>query len=609
MKKKTNLLSLIILLTGCSNNISTSKFDPWDNLNGGGNISSVEVENIILDNYNPENIIEIKDEQLNTSEENATLINLDEYKEDKLVINESGVYVLSGNYNGEIEVGSCNDEEVRIILNSVNIQTKESSLNPAILFKKTSALRILTIKDNTINTLKDNVGNVGDDAEESIISSKKSSLTINGKGTLNLEAVGENSSGIKVKKELTIIDTSININADKNGIKADDKIITQGALISINALNDGVKTDKEPESEEEALEFASSMEEGYIYIKNSSIDIISGDDGIAANNAMYIDNLTDNHINIVTNNGAPSSITESSSDNADGKAIKVGGITYTDENDNETDYSATYENNYSLIIKGGTFNLNSNDDAISSKGNLFILGGIYDISSGDDAIHAEYLTSISEGTIKINKCYEGIEGASVEIRGGNINIKSVDDGINAANSDLTHYDYYIYISGGNICVDAEGDGVDSNGWIKMEGGNLTIYGPTKQDNGSLDSETGVLVTGGNLIAIGPTGMVETPVKNSTQCYISINLPSSQSADTPIKLYDEDENELLNITPQKKYQSVILSLYEFNLNDTYIVEIGSQTYEAKLTSIGTALGTNSMGGGNQGGRPVGPNKPW
>ena len=609
MKKKTNLLSLIILLTGCSNNISTSKFDPWDNLNGGGNISSVEVENIILDNYNPENIIEIKDEQLNTSEENATLINLDEYKEDKLVINVSGVYVLSGNYNGEIEVGSCNDEEVRIILNSVNIQTKESSLNPAILFKKTSALRILTIKDNTINTLKDNVGNVGDDAEESIISSKKSSLTINGKGTLNLETVGEYSSGIKVKKELTIIDTSININANKNGIKADDKIITQGARISINALNDGMKTDKEPESEEEALEFASSMEEGYIYIKNSSIDIISGDDGIDANNAMYIDNLTDNHINIVTNNGAPSSITESSSDNADGKAIKVGGITYIDENDNETDYSATYENNYSLIIKGGTFNLNSNDDAISSKGNLFILDGTYDISSGDDAIHAEYLTSISEGTIKINKCYEGIEGASVEIRGGNININSVDDGINAANSDLTNYDYYVYISGGNICVDAEGDGVDSNGWIKMEGGNLTIYGPTKQDNGSLDSVTGVLITGGNLIAIGPTGMVETPVKNSTQCYISINLPSSQSADTPIKVYDEDENELLNITPQKKYQSVILSLCEFNLNDTYIVEIGSQTYEAKLTSIGTALGTNSMGGGNQGGRPGGPNKPW
>lgn len=609
MKKKTNILSLIILLTGCSNNISTSKFDPWDNLNGGGNISSVEVENIILDNYNPENIIEIKDEQLNTSEENATLINLDEYKEDKLVINVSGVYVLSGNYNGEIEVGSCNDEEVRIILNSVNIQTKESSLNPAILFKKTSALRILTIKDNTINTLKDNVGNVGDDAEESIISSKKSSLTINGKGTLNLETVGEYSSGIKVKKELTIIDTSININANKNGIKADDKIITQGARISINALNDGMKTDKEPESEEEALEFASSMEEGYIYIKNSSIDIISGDDGIDANNAMYIDNLTDNHINIVTNNGAPSSITESSSDNADGKAIKVGGITYTDANDNEIDYSATYENNYSLIIKGGTFNLNSNDDAISSKGNLFILDGTYDISSGDDAIHAEYLTSISEGTIKINKCYEGIEGASVEIRGGNININSVDDGINAANSDLTNYDYYVYISGGNIYVDAEGDGVDSNGWIKIEGGNLTIYGPTKQDNGSLDSETGVLITGGNLIAIGPTGMVETPVKNSTQCYISINLPSSQSADTPIKVYDEDENELLNITPQKKYQSVILSLCEFNLNDTYIVEIGSQTYEAKLTSIGTALGTNSMGGGNQGGRPGGPNKPW
>ena len=613
MKKRISLLIMIILLlSGCK---PKEFFDPWDDLGGAGNGETGDKDDIELGEYDPDNIVNISEKQKDDKAIDYIEINFEDlknvaegvsYKENEVTITKGGTYLLKGSFIGSVVVDDCEDENVRLILDNVNIATENGSLNPAILIKKTDGLRIITVKDGTTNYLKDNVTDTGDEAEEAVISAKKCSLTINGSGTLNLETLGTDATAIKVKKELTIIDTKIEILATNNGIKADDLIALVNANIAINANGDGIKTDKEAESEEEANEFASSKSAGYIYIKNTSLKINSGDDGISANNGLYIDNRDEDIIDVTTNGGAPSRITEYSSDNADGKAIKTDGITYVNpENEEETDWPCGYSENYSLVILGGTFFIDSNDDAITSKGNLLISGGYYTISSGDDAIHAEYITTIKGGDIVIQKCYEGIEGASVEIYDGLINLASVDDGINAANGDLTNYDYHIYIGGGMITVDASGDGVDSNGWIEMTGGTLIIYGPTNGGNGSLDSDRGFVMKGGTLVATGSLGMVENPSKNSEQCYISINLPNYQNAQTKIEIFDENDNLLYELSPTKKYQSVIVSLDKFELNKEYKINIGTSSYEAKLSNIGTALGTNNFGGGNQGHRPPRP----
>ena len=59
-----------------------------------------------------------------------------------------------------------------------------------------------------------------------------------------------------------------------------------------------------------------------------------------------------------------------------------------------------------------------------------------------------------------------------------------------------------------------------------------------------------------------------------------------------------------MTPNKKYQSVVLTLDSFELDKTYYVVVGETTYEAKLTNVGTAWGTNSSGNNNQGFMPGG-----
>lgn len=620
MKKIFIVLSFlfVFILCGCKDK---NWFDPWDNLGGGGDAEIGDVDDTIIEDYKPDDYVDVKDEQLNDQTKNEKNINLSDlsnlpsgvkYEKDEVVITEAGEYEVTGSFKGSIIVDGF-DGDCKLVLANVNIETKDGSLNPAILFKKNSGLRILTVKEGTVNYLKDNVSNVGDDAEEAVIAVKKSSLTINGKGELNLNGVGENSSGIKVKKELTIIDTKIKIECNNNGIKADEKIILKGANITIKALGDGIKTDIEATDEEEKVKFVSDPGYGYIYIKDTTLDIESGDDGICANNSMYIDNTVSNTITVMTNGGAPANVTEYSSDNADGKAIKVDGVTYVnEETDEEVDLKASYEENYSLVIVGGVFDINSNDDAISSKGNLIIAGGMFYISTGDDAFHAEYLTRISGGEISISKSYEGIEGASVEIYGGDISVVSKDDGINAANADLTGYDYHIYITGEKtkVVVNAEGDGVDSNGWFKMENGVLIIYGPTNGGNGSLDTDKGFVIAGGTLISLGSVGMNENPSSSSTQPYVNVNLKQSQNANVEIEIYDENDELIYSITSIKKFQSVIVSLDNFELNNKYKIVIGEEVYDAILEKIGTALGTNQFGGGNQGGggRPPGGYRP-
>lgn len=630
MKKLTAILCVLLVLTvltavfcSCNND---GKFDTWDNLFGNQDgVDIPDTSDETTDRYIIDNIKNDKSDingSYDESSSNTYFIDLNtittadlseitaySYKENELTIKSNGVYILSGKFSGSISVKNT-DGAIQLVLAGVEISTNDDQTAAAIVFKKpegeTISDRTLTVKEGTENILSDSVGDNAD-GDSAVIQAKKRSLIINGTGKLILNCKGEETSGIKVKTALTVNGPTIVVNdALKNGIKADEQLIIKNANITIKADNDGIKTDMEPSTQEEANLYASDIRYGYIYIENSNLDITSGDDGISANNSLYITNTDKNLIKIQTNGGAPTFVSEFLSDNVDGKALKVGGIEY-----NDVDQPASYNDNYGLIITGGNFELDSNDDAIHSKGNVIISGGAIDISTGDDGIHAEYFNIIIDGNITINKSYEGIEGANVEILGGNIKLYAKDDGINAANGDLKNYTFYILISGGKIEIDADGDGIDSNGTFKMTGGDVTVYGPTDNGNGALDADTGILVSGGNLCAVGSAGMVENPSKNSKQYYISLTLPSYASANTQITVTNADGKEVFTTTPNKKFQSVIISLECFKKGESYIITVGDNSYEAKLDSIGTAIGTNMNGHGNQGfmpGDPIGPGDP-
>ena len=610
MKKSVLCIISLVLLSSCSlispNN--GSNFDPWDKLGGGGIASVGSEENISINDY--DNISSsFSDIQLDESISESNIVNFNDLSSlpngvslssSTLTISLGGTYLLKGEFIGQLVVDKCNDKDVRIIFDNVKITSKGSTA--PITFKKTTAHRVLTLKEGTTSYIEDNILNSGVNSDESVIEVKSCPFTINGKGKLMINAKGDNSNGIEANDTLNILNSNLEINANNHGIKVNNKIVIENSNIKIDAKMDGIKTDINPISLEEAKTLANSLENGFISIKNTSLDINSSDDGISSNSFIFIENDLQDIINIITNGGAPTSNKNYGSDSLNGKGIKVEGISYFNGT-TETKIASTHEDNYSLIINGGTYSINSNNDSISSSGNTLIEDGKFNINAGDDGIHSEYTSVIRNGEINILSSYEGIEGSGVEIFNGIINVNSYDDGINASNSEVQDYDFHIYINGGNISVDSMGDGVDSNGWIKMDGGTLLINGPTSGMNGSLDTDKGFLLTKGNLIAVGSRGMVETPSSNSTQCYINVNL--SSIVEDSIIVKDKLGKEIINVTPNKKYQSIVLSSEEFIKGETYSIVIGSNQYEATLTSIGTALGTNSSGNQNQGHMPGGP----
>jgi len=104
-----------------------------------------------------------------------------------------------------------------------------------------------------------------------------------------------------------------------------------------------------------------------------------------------------------------------------------------------------------ITIYGGIFTIDAFDDGIHSNTNVSIADGDFSISSGDDGIHADASLIIKNGNITIIDSYEGIEGLTVDIMGGNIDVTAHDDGINAAGgTGAPGEKCYINISGGLI---------------------------------------------------------------------------------------------------------------------------------------------------------------
>ena len=176
----------------------------------------------------------------------------------------------------------------------------------------------------------------------------------------------------------------------------------------------------------------------------------------------------------------------------------------------------------SFVIDGGlTINITAANDAINGGYDVTILSGTLNISSGDDGIHADRILTIGSNgngpTINVNKSYEGMEGTVVNLFGGKGTVNASDDAINAANSDLSGYDFEINIDGGTWYINANGDGIDSNGDINVSGGDTTVFGAADNGNAAIDvGDNGgqFNVTGGSISGIGMSGMAVVPTSGT-----------------------------------------------------------------------------------------------
>lgn len=491
-----------------------------------------------------------------------------------VTIKTGGVYVLSGTLDdGQIVVDAEDNNTVRLVLNGVDITSSSS----APIYVKNAEKTVLSMPEGTENTVTDGTQYVYDDAEAEEPNStifSKGNLTINGEGKLVVEANFNN--GITGKDDLKITGGNIEVTAKDDGIVGRDLLAIKEGTFTITAGGDGIKTTNDEDAEK-----------GNLVIEAGTYSIAAENDGIQAQTSLY---TLGGDYTITTGGGSPETV--AANENAMGGRGQSDSTTSTTTTTTETSSSKGLKATAELAIGGGTFNIDSLDDAVHSNGNVLIEAGEFTIATGDDGIHADSSVLTKGGNITVTKSYEGMEGSVIAIADGTIDVTASDDGVNVGGGvdgsgmdmeSSASSDQLLQISGGYVSVNSQGDGLDSNGNFVMTGGTAVVSGPTNSGNGSLDYNGTFEISGGLLIAAGSSGMVQASSDTSEQNGILMTYPATQSAGTLIHLEDSEGNTIATFAPDKEYSSVYISSPDLAKDSSYT-----------LYSGGTSTGTETNG---------------
>lgn len=489
-----------------------------------------------------------------------------------VVITKAGTYKLSGTFTGQIIVNAGDSDKVQLVLDNASI-TKEGSA--ALYIINADKVFITTVK-GTENTLSSTGEFASSDDATNVDGAifSKSDITFNGSGTLSVKC--ESKHGIVTKDDLKITGGTYNITSASQGLSGKDSVRIAGGNITVTSGTDGIHSENTDDTEK-----------GYVYISGGTLNIASGKDCIDASGTV---DIKDGTFALKAGGGSSEKTTGDSTESY--KGIKADGV---------------------LTISGGTFDIDTLDDAIHSNADVTVSGGTLDISTGDDGIHSSNNTVVSGGEINIAKCYEGLEGQTVTVSGGKVTLTASDDGINAAGGDnqgvgggfgpdsfSADSEAKITITGGEIHVNASGDGLDSNGDIEISGGTVYVYGPTSDGNGSLDYDNNAVITGGTVLIAGSSGMAMNFGSESTQGSILASTGNA-SAGTTVKLADSSGNVIAEFTPTVSFRTVVISTPDITSDGTFTLTVGDSTQEITMSGYiyGSGMG-GGFGGGQHGG---------
>lgn len=328
------------------------------------------------------------------------------------------------------------------------------------------------------------------------------------------------------------------------------------------------------------------------------------------------------------NNSSASSDADSTSTKgikSDG-ALYVNGGTFTI---NSADDS--FHSNSDATINDGTYTISSGDDGIHADSALLVNGGTITVTESYEGLEGLNIT-INDGKIDITASDDGMnvaggnDASGFGGRGGDgfkgmqapdsaqrpddtsdntsDNTQKPDDTSDTAqttgnitvaaqkqdNTSDTAQDtdaasddeMWMVINGGYVQVLAGGDGLDSNGDLTINDGEVYVDGPSDNGNSAIDygEKSSFDINGGTVVAVGSSGMAEDVSSESKQQAAFVKLDSQADAGDVI-LKDADGNEIISYTTQKKYDCVIISTAALKAGQTYTLSASGSESEVSL----------------------------
>ena len=456
-----------------------------------------------------------------------------------ITITSGGTYRITGEYSSQVKIEAAKTDTVRLVLDNAKITNSTGAAINVV----SAAEAIIYTAAGTTNTVADeaNYTATGDDDPDAAIYST-ANLTLTGEGSLSVEGAYEE--GIHTTGGLVIASGTLEVNAANTGIKGKDYVDITGGIVNVTAAQDGIKSTN---TDDESL--------GFTRLSAGSVTVSAGDDGLKAPHTL-----------------------------------EISGGTLNIEKSNEG-IEAQYIN-----ILDGDVTVNSTDDGINASLKDSSSDTSSDTTSGT-ATTGQQTQQNQNGQVQQAPAGGGAApGGSQGSTGQNQNMPQPPaDGAmpGGGGGPFEVVDAAINISGGTVTVNAEGDGIDSNGTATFSGGTVTVNGPAAGGNNALDSNGDLLLNGGTVTTGSTADMFEAPSSASTSGYLKITDSSALTQGSTVQVTDSSGTVVANYKiTTSGVQLVLVSNKNIVKGQSYTVSVTSGSVDAASTTA--ASGASELG---------------
>lgn len=513
-----------------------------------------------------------------------------------LTITKAGTYKLSGEYQGQIKVETADSDAVRLVLDNANITNSSGAALNVVNADEV----ILYSASGTTNTISDGADYTatGEDDPDAVVYSK-ADLTIAGEGTLKVN--GNHEDGIHTSDGLVIASGTLEVNAANTGIKGKDYVDILGGTINVTAQQDGIKSTNDTDEGQ-----------GWTRLSNGTVTVNAGDDGFKASRVVEISggSLTveqsDEGIEAQYINVSGGNVNVTSADDGMNASLKTSNSESTDSSENTSDTANQQQNNRQQgSLPGGQQNGTSNQQQQGTGQPPAMSGTSQDGTSQNGASGTAQQQNNTQNQGNQNM------GQPPAMPGGNAQDGTSQNGTTGTGQQAMGQppqggmpgggggtfeviDAAINVSGGHVTVNAEGDGIDSNGVTTLSGGTLIVNGPSQGGNAALDTNGDLLLNGATVLSGSTADMFEAPSTNSTSGYLKLTNSSGFEQGSTVQVADSSGKVVANYKVTKSNVQLVLvsssSIVKGQSYTAYTTTSAVDSNAASLASGATELGS-------------------
>lgn len=254
-----------------------------------------------------------------------------------------------------------------------------------------------------------------------------------------------------------------------------------------------------------------------------------------------------------------------------------------------TSMGSAISSNDFVRIAAGNYKLTSIEEAaIASDDVILIEDGTFEITSQSDAIGATDALIIEGGNNVISGCENGLSSKSVYHLGGFTQIDSRGNSINATlatDKGSDRLDCIFQMLDGSLVIDAEKNGIYSDGRISVDGGVLLASGSTDAEYAGMTYGSDAEITGGSVIITGMAANSENFTSGTTP-YVMVDLATT--GESTIEITTKNDDYIASCNCPKAFESLIIAGFGLQYDTEYKISAGGNMIHINIERNGVSV---------------------